>query len=243
MRFGIFSDVHANLEALNAVLEAYQGERIDTYICAGDIIGYGANPFECIKKIIGLPEVVIIAGNHDWAVVDLVKTDYFNDYAFEAIVWTRRELSGIFDDFLKSLKLYFRIPDLIAVHGTLEYPEKFHYMIDFATAKNNFGMFSQNVCFVGHTHSPGFFAKGAGGDISFSRGGEFKIMGGAQYIVNVGSVGQPRDYDSRAAYCIFDTETGEIAIKRVPYDKEQARRKIIAAGLPRVLGDRLLTGM
>lgn len=241
MRYGIFSDIHSNLEALQAVIQAYQNDNIDKYLCIGDLVGYAANPGECIKEIKQLAPVSV-AGNHDWASVNLFSLDYFNPVAKQAILWTMHNLSKEDCCFLESLKLLYKNADLVLVHGTLDNPKDFNYLSSVDAAEGAFGSLDRKVCFLGHTHVAGFFIQGRNGLIEYRQNKTIVIEKGNKYLINVGSVGQPRDGNPDAAYCIYDTQTKKVQIKRVKYNKGLARKKIIKAGLPEFLGDRLLTG-
>jgi len=242
MRYGIFSDVHSNLEALDAVIEAYSRESIDQYLCAGDVIGYAANPRECIEKVKSIVPVCA-AGNHDWAAVNLLSLDYFTPVASEAILWTRRCLDQVHRSFLESLQLVFENNDLTLVHSSLDNPQDFNYMYNGYSASRSFSLLKTNTCFVGHSHIPCVFIKDKNENIVYNNSCEIIIEPGNKYIVNVGSVGQPRDNNPDASFCIYDTNARTIHIKRARYDVKQARQKIIEAGLPRFLGDRLLAGV
>ncbi len=240
MRYGIFGDVHSNLEAFEAVINAYKKENIDRYFCVGDIVGYGADPWECIKNFKAL-DVVSVCGNHDWATVGLFDIEYFNPVAKEAVEWTKDFLGEAEKLFLKSLNLIVKEKDFILVHGTLHKPEDFLYALDLSSARASFNLMDRPILFVGHSHSPViFFEKDNNIDYTFKDC--LDIEEEARYIINVGSVGQPRDGDPRAAYCIYDTEERRIWIKRIEYDVEKAKEKILKAGLPEVLGYRLLEG-
>lgn len=241
MRYGIFSDIHSNLEALEAIIESYKNESIDKYLCVGDVVGYAACPIECIRKVKALV-VVAVAGNHDWASVNLLSVDNFIPAASQAISWTKRKLDASSRNFLESLKLIYKNEDLTLVHGTLDNPRDFNYMSDGYIAEETFRMLETNVCFIGHTHVPGIFIKGASERIVYRQEDVFNIEKENRYIINVGSVGQPRDGNFKASFCVYDTVKKEIQIKRVDYDRETAKKKIIAAGLPRSLGERLLFG-
>lgn len=242
MRYGIFSDVHANWEALEAVVKAFEKEAIDTYLCVGDIAGYGANPNECIKKVEALAKVCV-AGNHDWASVDLLDMEWFNPEAAQALHWQRRQFNEQAACFLRSLEPVYRNKDLTLVHGTLDSPQEFRYMYSSDTAAATFALMKTPASFIGHTHLPGVFVAGEDNRLHYSRQSRVTLKENARYIVNVGSVGQPRDGEPSAAYCVYDTDKASIEIKRVPYDAGCARQKIIAAGLPHFLGDRLLKGI
>jgi predicted phosphodiesterase len=241
MRYGIFSDIHSNLEALDAVMDAFKSEDIDTYLCAGDLVGYASCPNECIEKITSITNI-IVAGNHDWAAINLFSIDYFNPMASEAIYWTRGALNKKSTTLLKSLKLVYKNKELTLVHGTLNNPADFNYLIDGYTARETFRLLDTNVSFVGHTHAAGIFSEDKDGRINYLNDNFSNIIPGNKYIINVGSVGQPRDSSPEACYCIYDTDKKEVRIKRVDYDIATARKKIIDAGLPKFLGDRLLLG-
>ncbi|MEW6074963.1 MAG: metallophosphoesterase family protein [Candidatus Omnitrophota bacterium] len=241
MKYGIFSDVHGNLEALEAVIAAYRGESIDRYLCAGDLVGYGADPCKCIEKIQSLIPVTV-AGNHDWASIDLFSIAYFNPQAAKAIEWTRKELDAVAEVFLRSLPLVHTEAAFTLVHGSLDSPHDFNYIIDGFSAEQTFTRMQTAVCFVGHSHVAGVFAKDTAGRMSYLSEYPIEIKKGNRYLINVGSVGQPRDGNPGACYCIFDTDTRELEIRRAAYDVRSAREKIIKAGLPRFLADRLLTG-
>jgi predicted phosphodiesterase len=241
MRYAIFSDVHSNLEAFNAVIASYKSESIDRYLCIGDVVGYATNPEECIGKVKSLATVTV-AGNHDWATVHLFSDDYFNDMAREAIFWTRKLLDKKEINFLESLKLTYENEDLTLVHGTLDRPQEFEYLASLSAAEATFGVLQNDICFVGHSHVAGTFISDELGRVFYTDEDEINMRDKNRYIVNVGSVGQPRDGDPRAACCIYDTAKRRIEIKRVKYDIDSARRKIIRAGLPQFLGDRLLAG-
>jgi predicted phosphodiesterase len=241
MRYGIFSDVHSNLEALESILNALREESIDTYLCIGDVVGYAANPCECIRRVKD-SAAACVAGNHDWASVDLLSTDYFNTNAKTAIQWTRRKLEDNDRYFLESLKLTYGNDDLTLVHGTLNGPEDFNYMIDNYNALQTFKLLETDICFVGHSHIAGFFIKDKDNLMHYREDNLVSIKRGFKYIINVGSVGQPRDGNPKAAYCIYDTDKKEVQIKRVNYAIETTRKKIIDAGLPKFLADRLLIG-
>lgn len=240
MRYGIFSDVHANLEALTAVIGAYRKEAIDVILCAGDIVGYGANPNECIEEVKKISRVTV-AGNHDWASVDKFSVDYFNQAAKLAIFWTKAKLAD--KSFLSSLELVYKNQDLTLVHGTLRNPQDFNYLINEYLAKKDFDLLETDACFLGHSHIAGVFIQKEDKTIYYSQHDlDITLQPGNKYIVNVGSVGQPRDNNPEAAYCIYDTERKRVEIKRVAYEVGTAGKKIIEGGLPRFLADRLAMG-
>ncbi len=153
MRYAIFADIHSNLEALEAVISSYTKENIDKYLCVGDIVGYGANPSECISRLKNL-KALIVGGNHDWASVGLTNADYFNPIAKEAILWTEGILSADDKKFLKSLELIYEDKVLTLVHGSLNDPERFYYIMDTYTAHPSFELLKTQVGFVGQSHVP-----------------------------------------------------------------------------------------
>ncbi len=241
MRYGIFSDIHSNLEALEAVIAAYKHDSIDEYLCVGDVVGYAANPKECIQTTKSLC-MITVAGNHDWASPGLISLEYFNPLAREAVLWTRHNLDDEERYFLETLKPVYQNPDLTLVHATLDNPQDFNYLTDAYLAGETFRLMQTHICFVGHTHVGGFFVQEKEDKVSYYEDNHLAIEKGKKYIVNVGSVGQPRDSNPLSAYCIYDTNEQKVSLKRVSYDMQTTRDKIIAAGLPRFLGDRLLVG-
>lgn len=224
------------------MLEAYQKERIDKYLCIGDVVGYGADPQACIEKVNSLGDMITLAGNHDWAAVDLFSTDDFNPVAQEAVFWTREHLEERGKIFLQSLKLIYDIENFVLVHSSLENPQDFNYLVNIYDCAATFRLLQSSICFIGHTHVPVVFIQDKQGNFRYQDVTAIKIEPENKYIINVGSIGQPRDSIPHSAYCIFDTESQEVQIKRVKYDVFKARRKIIEAGLPQFLADRLLTG-
>ncbi|NOX96893.1 MAG: metallophosphoesterase family protein [Nitrospirae bacterium] len=239
MRYGLFSDVHGNLEALQAVLGVLKREDVDNYICLGDIIGYGASPRECIKLIKDLNPIVI-AGNHDYAAVHLTDISYFNTYAKEVILWTQNQLQDEDREYLTGLKLVHNLPDFTLVHATLRRPEKWNYIFSTYDAQQNFQMLTTSLLFIGHSHVPIIFEENTPCRYYFKE--TVKFEEGRKYIINIGSVGQPRDGDPRASFALYDTESRIIQIKRVEYDVTGAMRKIAEAGLSKVLAWRLSRG-
>ncbi len=241
MRYGIFSDVHSNLEALDAVIKAYEPESIDQYLCIGDSVGYAINPNECIVKIRVL-QAISVAGNHDWASINLFSLDNLNPLARQGILWTMNHLSQESRDFLNQLSLVYKNEYFTLLHGSLDCPGEFNYTYTSEDAWRTFCILETKICFIGHSHIPGIFIRDITDNIRYLEGPSVDIEDYNSYIVNVGSVGQPRDGNPKAAFCIYDTDTGGIEIKRVQYNAEETRNKIINAGLPRRLGDRLLIG-
>ncbi len=243
MRYGLFSDVHANTDAFRAVLESLKGERIDRYIFGGDIVGYGAEPKECIRLLRDLIETegcICVAGNHDYAVCHKSNHDRYTRYAREAVEWTRTKLDQAEMDFLAGLELVSATEHLTVVHASLDDPAQWSYILDIDDAYPNFKFFQQVICFTGHSHKPIVFK--ADDNVDWSLDATFTLQPGAKYIVNIGSVGQPRDGNPRAAFAVYDTDSSTVEIKRVDYDIASAQKKIVDAGLPVWLAERLKIG-
>lgn len=248
MRYAVLGDIHSNWEALEAVLAEAARAEVQRYLCVGDIVGYGADPTACLKQVRGLP-LTVVAGNHDWACVGKVDADWFNRYARSAVEWTRERLSFTDLAFLRSLRAKHEEKPLTLVHGTLRCPEKFDYLFDVAQALETALISKTPLCFVGHTHYP-FVAEvdprvpavrrllNAPEEVQHVT----LDLEGAKYVINPGSVGQPRDGDPRASFAVLDTEGRWVDILRVPYDIATAQRKIREAGLPPMLADRLAVG-
>ncbi len=241
MRYALLSDIHSNLESLQQVFHSLRNESIDSYLCLGDIIGYGADPNECVD-LISRSRGVCVAGNHDRVCTGGLPEEYFNDYAREAAVWTRERLDPGAKAYLKGLDLVYSEGSFAMVHGTLDEPAAFEYMLYSVNAAKTFPLMSVPVCFVGHTHVSGTFIQDPSGRITYNRDVRIRIRDDFKYIVNVGSVGQPRDNDPRAACGIFDTSKMEIRIIRVDYDAGTAAEKIRKAGLPVFLAERIMWG-
>jgi len=240
MRYGIFSDVHSNLEAFQSVLEAYKDKNIDKYYCLGDVVGYSANPKECIG-LIQDNKIETIAGNHDWALSGRFSMDYFNDYAKEALLWTQKHTSPEEKVSLDKLEISKQEKDFVLVHGTLYNPEEFHYMLDPYAIRRTFELMNCNLCFVGHTHCAEVFIDDKQ-QICYSGESLINLEPNKKYIINVGSVGQPRDRDPRASFCIYDSDKKEVEFFRIDYDMESTHRKVLNSGLPTFLANRILEG-
>jgi diadenosine tetraphosphatase ApaH/serine/threonine PP2A family protein phosphatase len=242
MRYAVFADIHSNLQALTAVIDNCKKEAIDEYFCAGDMVGYGASPQECVDKIKSLCKVTV-AGNHDWASVELFPEEYFNPYAKRAVSWTKSILNKSGGDFLRSLPLVHQNEFFTLTHASLDEPRDFNYVTDIESARPTLDLLENGVCFIGHTHIAGIFIQDKEGGIKYQHASRIPIKPANRYIINSGSVGQPRDHNPKASYAIYDTKNKTLDIKRVDYDIHAAREKIIASGLPAFLGDRLLEGV
>jgi predicted phosphodiesterase len=232
MRIAIISDIHSNIEALTRAFEIINENKIDTIMCTGDIVGYGANPNECVDLIRQRAHHVL-RGNHDDAAVTLARIENYTYLAQTVVAWTNKILSDQNREFLQTLPFTAELEDLFFTHASPFEPEEWHYIITEYDARINFDYFTGKICFIGHTHRP----------IIFSTDGITKdIMREQRYIVNVGSIGQPRDSDRRLSFGVFDTLTWTYENIRADYDFRSAAQKIIDAGLPHALAERLSIG-
>jgi predicted phosphodiesterase len=239
MRFAIFSDIHANLEALEAALQDAQGHEATHYVCLGDVVGYNANPHECCERVREM-DCPIVKGNHDEQASLVESSRDFNELAEYAIEWTRENVTDEDKEWLRDLRLERQVRDFTIVHATLDTPAQWGYVFNNLDAAASFTYQHTTVCFFGHTHVPMAFIRDDGvRRLNFDH---ISIESGKKYFINVGSVGQPRDGDWRAAYCIYDADKNVVELHRVKYDLQAAQNKIIKAGLPRLLAERLAIG-
>jgi diadenosine tetraphosphatase ApaH/serine/threonine PP2A family protein phosphatase len=240
VRYALLSDIHGNLEALEAVL-AHAASRADAVLCLGDIVGYGADPGPCIERVAERAEAVV-AGNHEHGVAGLLPLDWFNDRARTAARWTQRRLDRDHLGWLATRPLVAEVDDATLVHASPAHPADWDYVISAEDGYDAFASFTTRMCFIGHSHRPGAWSMGSSGRDWAPGVGAVDLEAGRRYLVNVGSVGQPRDGDPRASYAVWDVDTRRVTIERVPYDVAAARRKILEAGLPRILAERLSIG-
>lgn len=240
MRFAILSDIHSNLEALEAVFADAHAQSCREFVCLGDVVGYNANPSECVKLIQGLA-CPVVKGNHDEQASIIASTEAFNELAEEAIDWTRNHLSADDKAWLANLSLTRQVRDFTIVHATLDCPGQWGYIFNDLDASASFSYQQTSLCFFGHTHWPTAFVHD-NEDVRRIAVERIALDAGKKYFINPGSVGQPRDRDWRAAYCILDTDHQVVEQRRVEYDLETAQDKIRRAGLPDRLADRLSVG-
>jgi diadenosine tetraphosphatase ApaH/serine/threonine PP2A family protein phosphatase len=239
MKFAIFGDIHGNLEALQAVLRDAQAQGCGNYVCLGDIVGYGADPVACLESVRGL-QCPVVRGNHDEGAANTSNLEDLNPLAQAALLWTRDQLSPEQRQWLADLKLVRQVRDFTIVHATLDSPGAWAYVTNRFDAMASFSYQFTQLCFYGHTHAPRIFEKDD--TVRGARGLEAQLVRGTKYFINVGSVGQPRDGDWRAAYAIYDAELHHVTIRRVDYDLDTAQQKILDAGLPPLLAERLALG-
>jgi predicted phosphodiesterase len=236
MHIAIISDIHGNLEALNSVLQYLKDNAIEEIYCLGDIVGYGPNPNECVELISKHCKKVVM-GNHDHAALGLTSTEYFNDFAKLSTYWTSNNLNQKNKRYLLSLDFVDNLNDFLLVHSTPSEPSMWHYILSEVDAHHEFNFFKEKICFIGHSHFPIIFHK-----TGYTRDKVVRLNNGNKYIVNVGSVGQPRDGNPKTCLCVYNTEEDGIEYVRLDYDIDKTREKIIKAGLPVFLADRLTKG-
>lgn len=239
MRIALFGDIHANLEALEAVLEDASAQGVTDYVCMGDIVGYNADPAACLEKI-RLMDCPTVKGNHDNDAAGNHSLETMNPVAAFALEWTRQQLSEEQRKWLSRLRMVRQVADFTVVHSTLDQPANWNYVTNRFDAMANFSYQFTQICFHGHTHVPRVYVKTD--RVTEVLADSVTIEDGLKYFVNVGSVGQPRDGDWRACYAIFDTEVKHLVFRRVEYEIAKTQEKILAAGLPAMLAERIQEG-
>lgn len=244
MRYGVLGDIHANLSALRAVLEALDAEGIDHLISVGDVVGYGAAPSECIA-LLRERGAHVVQGNHDAACVGDLDDRYFNNYAREAIRWTQTVVSPDELSWLRALPLTLELEHCHVAHGTLHRPELFDYVLSTTDADPSLDIMTKPICFVGHSHVPIALLRLQGDEsrTAYTLDADIDLSESAHCLLNVGSVGQPRDENPLTGYAVYDSEEKRAWLRRCSYDIEREAARIRAAGLPDVLAERLKIGV
>jgi diadenosine tetraphosphatase ApaH/serine/threonine PP2A family protein phosphatase len=246
MRLAVIADIHSNLEALDRVLAQIDREGVEAILNLGDLVGYNASPNECLELLQGR-NVWSLAGNHDLALLDPERAQHFNIIAYEALMWCRQQMHPEFVEFLHRLPLLREQPgSFLACHGTPASPDTYiaYHFQGKRVLKDLLRHPNLRVCFFGHTHRRALWYRDIRGKVALRQisPSEVKLSPEEHYLINPGSVGQPRDGNPEAAYAIFDDEEFSIHFKSVPYDIGKAQRRILAAGLPPYLAERLALG-
>ncbi|MGB0154165.1 MAG: metallophosphoesterase family protein [Verrucomicrobiales bacterium] len=239
MKYAIFGDIHANLEAFEAVLADAEQQGCTDYVCTGDIVGYAADPNECLRIVRDM-NCPVVKGNHDEEAILNTSLEGLNPLAKQAMEWTRAQLNEDERDFLTNMKLVRQVADFTIVHATLDTPGSWTYVTNKFDAMASFSYQFTQLCFYGHTHTPRIYVKGD--SVEPLEEMEVNLEMGRKYFINVGSTGQPRDGDWRASYAVYDAENQNVEIRRLDYDIRKAQDKIIDAGLPEMLAHRLSLG-
>ncbi len=243
MKIALISDIHANIEALEGVLADISTQKVDEVFCLGDIVGYGANPNECIELVKKSCSVVLL-GNHDAAAVGLLSTQHFNIHAKIAIEWTTDNLKKTGFEYLKSLPLQEIKYTHTLVHATPYEPNMWYYITSLEEAAFNFQFFETQFCFVGHTHIPIVIVLEQEKEVYVHPGEalEYAKLANVRFLINVGSVGQPRDRNPKSCYGILDSDAGTFTYRRVSYDVQKAQAKMRKIKMPEFLITRLEEG-
>ena len=238
MKLVIISDIHSNLAALLQVFTFLEKYNVDKIVCLGDVVGYGPRPNECVE-IVRKNCQICLMGNHDHAVLGLTDTYHFNQYAREAVNWTRRTLTIQNKGYLESLPFSHHENEILYVHSTPIHPQEWHYILSDYEAQEYLRSIKQQICFVGHSHIPVIFTSDG---LSFYQEEITLDLEEKKYIVNVGSVGQPRDGDPRLCFVTFDSEVRILKFVRLEYPVQETYNEILENQLPAFLAMRLLAG-
>jgi diadenosine tetraphosphatase ApaH/serine/threonine PP2A family protein phosphatase len=239
-RFAVFSDVHGNLPALRTLLSELDSNGYDQSFCCGDIVGYGANPNECcgLLRERGIP---VVLGNHDYAAFSPDAAENFNKVARSAALWTQKTLTKENERFLRDLPLTMSSGDFSFVHSSPLEPNAWNYILTPSQASRAFKHFDGWMCFIGHSHQP-FVAVLEEDGLTCTDLTEIELRRDSRYVVNVGSVGHPRDEDSRLCYVSVDIDDGMLRYHRAEYPVDESQEAIIQADLPSELAMRLSWG-
>lgn len=241
MKIALISDVHSNLEALEEVLRDIEKQGVEKIHFLGDAIGYGIDPNKCIRLLSKHCDIKLL-GNHDYAALGLVSLNGFNKVAKTSVEWTQTKLKKNSIEKLADFELNATFLDYAMVHASPGTPEDWDYILGIDQAEEQFDFFTQSICFVGHSHIPTVFTKKADGTITTSLRNVMELDQNLRYIINIGSVGQPRDNDPRACYLTVDTDSSKIEYRRVEYDIDKTQAKMRKALFPDFLVERLAVG-
>lgn len=246
MKYAVFSDIHSNYEALQVCLKKMQELNVDAYAFCGDLVGYGPNPEECTKALMKIKNLVAVLGNHDICLFKKEFSRWFSEYANLAMIFTLKKLSSKSKKFISKFLTDYRGEHFCMVHGSFTDPYR-DYLLTPEQFIINLPKWQGNICFVGHSHVPFIMSYREGHipqvDVFYGRDVTIKLMPGVRYMINPGSIGQPRDANNMASFGILDTEQNTFRLIRLPYDIKAVQAKIEAAHLPRILSERLPKGV
>jgi len=242
MKYAVISDIHGNLEALNAVFKDIKRRRADVTVCLGDIVGYYPNPRQCVESVSARASLCV-AGNHDYAAVERTDTSNFTYFAFSAMEWTKRNITDANRAFLSALPLTAELESMFFAHSSPCDPENFSYVFpdNEYSVVEAFGHLTHPLNFIGHTHWPNIMYQ-EGERVVLLSETSAKVEAGRAYLINVGSVGQPRDFDNRSCYAIYDTEKQTVSLHRVAYNYRVTQKKVRENNLHVFLAERLEKG-
>jgi diadenosine tetraphosphatase ApaH/serine/threonine PP2A family protein phosphatase len=241
MKLALISDIHANLEALQAVLRDIDTQKVDTIHCLGDVIGYGCDPVRCVHLVEKHCDVKLM-GNHEYVALGLLQDEYLNNIARESMQWTAEHLSDRETEAISDYAMDAELEGAYLVHSSPFEPEQWHYILSIAEARQGFSHFDHFIGFCGHSHVPMIFSQTPDGGCSGQIGHDIDPASDNRYLVNIGSVGQPRDNDPRSCYVIYDSDELTVRYRRVDYDIDMTQQKMAEARLPGMLADRLRVG-
>jgi predicted phosphodiesterase len=243
MRIAMISDIHANVEALEAAMTHIDSQGVDEIICLGDVVGYGANPNECFA-IVNKRCSQTLLGNHDAAAIGALSTQYFNIHAKIAIEWTAEHLSETTRSLIEKLPLTKIDSDITFVHATPYEPKMWYYITSLEEAAFNFQFFNTTHCFVGHTHIPMIIVLNEKKEVYVHQGDsiDYGALKGSRFLINIGSIGQPRDRNPKSCYGIIDTEKTTFSYQRVEYNISKTQEKMKKIKMPEFLITRLAEG-
>lgn len=240
--YAVLGDIHANIDALNAVLDDARAQGVTHFVCVGDVVGYNAAPAACIRAVrdeLGCP---CVRGNHDHYVSDPgTNLADFHPSAAQVVEWTRSQLAADDVQWLHDLPLQKPVMGFMLVHATLDKPDHWGYVFENQQAEANFSYQYTPLCFHGHTHVPIIYSNEPGGVVHYQPR-DFTLELGQRLFINVGSVGQPRDGDPRASYVVYDMAARQVHFRRVAYDVQAAMARNRLAGLPEKCASRLEIG-
>lgn len=239
MKYGIFGDIHGNYDALSAILDALGKAGAEILLCSGDVVGYGAEPSLCLQTV-REKCLVCLAGNHDHAACGKLDTEFFNIFAKQVAHWTSEHLSADEKKYLSELPFVAHFEDFTMAHASAHSPEVFNYITTIFDAELSFECLDKPLLFYGHTHIPLAFFDTV--PMTYTMDHDIRVNPEGKTLVNVGSVGQPRDEDPRACCALYDDNSQTVQLIRVEYDMKAAGEKILAAGLPEALAMRLELG-
>jgi len=241
VKIALISDIHANLEALEAVLSDIAKQSVDNIHCLGDVIGYGCDPVECLKLVDEHCDVKLM-GNHEFAALGLLGMNDLNQFARQSMDWTKKQLTDHEFALIADFEIDAVREGCYLVHSSPFEPDRWHYILREDEAAQGFSSLKQQIGFFGHSHLPMIFSQSSEGTIRVKSGHDFDPDEETRYLINVGSVGQPRDNDPQSSYVVFDTAAVSVAFRRVEYDYKTTQAKMTRAEMPAVLIERIEIG-
>jgi predicted phosphodiesterase len=241
VRLALVSDIHANLEALQAVLRDLDSQKVDQVVCLGDVVGYGADPVACLD-LVAKHCTVTLMGNHEYSVLGRMDGQALNEAASTSLLWTREQLDDRLIDMIERFPMDHWFDNIQLVHSSPFQPNNWHYILTPRAAERALGATDAFICFFGHTHLPTIFSIGEDGQVRSRFGHDFQPLEENRYLVNVGSVGQPRDDDPRSCYVIYDSDSVDVHVRRVDYDYTVTQQKMAVANAPAHLIERIAIG-